>query len=261
MLMGSGAKGLRLGVFGVLAAAAAWAGPRGEAVQGPVVFVVPAREAVVRLAMDMTSLRSSYVISYQAIQGSDTPLIHTWDGASRSWIETNIEDYGAGARFSRVPSTAFFMGTETEFPAKLEDYAGWAAHKVRLANLNVVPCLNAFHEVLNFAPSEWRWLARRYDLDLKDNNVERRRYGRYGPPGQPAAGALPPGSEPMPNEQGSVIMAVPPAEEPPPLAQPPVEPVTVDVPVPEAAVVATPTPPPEPVPEAGPAPVTVPPVK
>lgn len=269
MAMGSGAVGLRVALIGALttAAAAAALAPKGGG--EPVAIVVPAREAAVRMAFDMAALRPSYLVSYQVRPGAEPPWLHVWDAAARRWIETNLEAYGAGANFGGMPRTAFFLGTETEFPPQLDEYAGWAVRKVRLTTLNPMPCLNAFHEAFRFTPAEWRWLARRYNLDLKDRNEQRRRYGRYGPPGQPPPEAgMPPGAAPAPGERGTVIPAVPPMPEPPALAQPPVEP-PAQPPAPEPmaqppappAPKAQPAPPPEPAPApAAPAPIE-PPVK
>ena len=258
MAGGTGAVGFRAGLIGALAAAAAvMAAPSsGKGAPDPVTIVVPAREAAVRMAFDMAAMRPSYLVSYQARPGTEAPWLHVWDAAARRWIETTLEAYGAGANFGRMPRTVFLLGTEIEFPAQLEDLAGWADRSVRLTTLDPMPCLNAFHEAFAFTPAEWRWLARRYNLDLKDLNEQRRRYGRYGPPGQPPPEAnLPPRglATPPPSDRTAVAPFVRQAEEPQPPVQPEVEPPAQPQP-PEPApeppapkVESAPQPPPEPV--------------
>ena len=54
----------------------------------------------------------------------------------------------------------------------------------RLPKLNPVDLANGMNEVMEFSGHEWRWLADRYKLTLNDRNWERRRYGRYGKPGE-----------------------------------------------------------------------------
>jgi hypothetical protein len=147
-------------------------------------------------------------------------------------METSVEDFGLGARFAAMPRTAFLLGTEVEFPAAIEAAAAWADTKVRLPNMDVVTCLNAYDQKLHFTPSEWRWFRSRYDLELKDSNANRRRYGRYGPPGQPspdvpappAADVTAPGTVIPPVQPPMTIRDVPLADVPAPAHKPAVEP-------------------------------------
>jgi hypothetical protein len=111
----------------------------------------------------------------------------------------------------------------------------------RIASLTPVDLLNELNRDLAFTPMEWRWLAKRYGLTLTDLNAERRRYGKYGPPGskpvkpQPSAGVEMPPAAPPPAGKAlepvgapAPVFDVKPAEPPaapaasaPPAAEPP----------------------------------------
>jgi hypothetical protein len=156
----------------------------------PSLLVVPARQQAVELAFDMARMRSVFLVSYQQDEEDAAPFMHIWDSTRRQWLETDIERYREAVHFSVTPATVFLLGTPKEFPAVLQEASGWAETVVRMENLSPADLINQLDSHMNFSSREWRQLARNYKLKLKDSNSERRRYGRYGPPGSKTA--LPP---------------------------------------------------------------------
>ena len=150
--------------------------------QGPYLLVIPARKQAVELAFDMARMRSVYLISYQQRQDA-SPFMHIWDASRRQWLETDAERYSAAVHFTVKPSTVFLLGTPKEFPPVLNDASTWADVVIRMDDLSPANVLNELDRHLDFSPREWRTLARRHKLTLKDHNYMRRRYGKYGPPG------------------------------------------------------------------------------
>ncbi len=156
--------------------------------EDPVVVVVPARKQIMSLAFDVAALRPTFLISYQNLGKNVAPFMHIWDANERIWRETNPDFYHRGLHFSAAPNTVYLLGAGDEVPSTLSTQPSWAKNQVRLSELDAVSIVNAFSDSLNFSAKEWQWLARRHKLELKDLNEQRRRYGRYGPPKNAAAG-------------------------------------------------------------------------
>jgi hypothetical protein len=172
----------------------------------PVLIVTPARPNMVKWALDVSSLRSAYIVSYRNAPGRQGLMLHVWDSRGKRWVQSNLESYRAGAQFARPPAVAFLLGVEAEFPAFLVSEAPFGMRTVRIDVMDPVLFANALNHRMHFSQGEWRWLASQWGFELTDLNAERRRYGRYGPPG----------SEPRrPPEQQ------PQAPQPPPTPPPP----------------------------------------
>ena len=150
--------------------------------EDPVVVLVPARKQIMNLAFDVAALRPTFLISYQNLGKNVAPFMHIWDANERVWRETNQDFYHQGLHFAAAPGTVYILGAGDETPNTLSTQPSWAKNLVRLSELNAVSIMNAFSDSLNFSAKEWQWLARRHNLELKDLNEQRRRYGRYGPP-------------------------------------------------------------------------------
>ena len=44
--------------------------------------------------------------------------------------------------------------------------------------------VNSLDHIFDFSSREWKWLAKEHQLELKDLNSDRRKYGRFGKPGE-----------------------------------------------------------------------------
>lgn len=145
----------------------------------PVLLVIPSRYTVVEFALDITRMRSIYLVAYDKNENGDL-VLYIWDEASSGWANIDFEDFRSGAVLSRSPAATFLVSQEGQAPAGIT--SGY--ENVRnVQSLNIKDIVNALHTELRFEPSEWKRLARRYGLKLEDRNAGRRRHGRYGPPG------------------------------------------------------------------------------
>jgi hypothetical protein len=159
------------------------------------VIVVPGRPATVALALDVARMRGDVsVVLYQQIPKSTALALHTWNLKKADWDKLSLDDYSAGRIQDASPKRIILIGTEPELMSVMERSSTWG-QVTRLQTLVVVNVVNTLNDALNFSESEWRYLAKRYDLELKDLNAERRRYGRYGPPGEKVMPTLPKDSE------------------------------------------------------------------
>ena len=168
----------------------------------------------------------------------------------------SLNEYRSGSFLAGTPDQAVLVGTDASLPPSLRASPTWARAVRRIETLDVGSLINSLNEVLRFSPGEWRALAHQFDLNLQDDNAERRRFGKYGNPEaarQAPPDLLPP--QPALTEGVTVPLApvapapaqVPPSQELPAAVQKPVPPTAAEAPKPAQAE-ATPLTPPPPVP-------------
>jgi len=144
------------------------------------VVVVPARYKVMQVAFDIVTLRGVNLISYQKVPGSNDFLLHAWNPAGNVWEEVTPADLQGGVL--NTVATAV-IGTDGK---QFIDYVGrsWGGAVKLLPTFDIATILTGLDACYHFKPYEWEWLARRYGISVKDVNYEKRRYGKYGPPGK-----------------------------------------------------------------------------
>lgn len=171
-------------VVGLLTVAST-AGDAGAATAGreAAVLVLPARYSLVQLGFDMARIRTVSLISYDTDPEGGSPLVYAWSVKDDDWIPIQLEDYTSGELFA-YPARVLVFG-DSDLPEALAQSPGADFTISRERGLDIVSVVNALDKAFDFSPREWQWLAKRHRLELKDNNAERRRYGRYGPPGTP----------------------------------------------------------------------------
>jgi len=140
-------------------------------------LVVPANPAQLELAFDVADRFPAVLVSYQTRKKSDEPLLHAWNGSE--WVYLSFESYQRGDFMTRVPSRAILVGDETLLPAALVTASAWCPSVMNIPALNPAVILNSLSRVFTFTENDWRWFARRYNLELKDLNAKRRRTSWY----------------------------------------------------------------------------------
>lgn len=146
------------------------------------IIVLPARRRVVELAGQVARIKDVGLVSYSVANDPSSPLIHIWNGAE--WIQISMDDYVAGSFMSGSPKNLVVLGDNTIVPERMAVDPAWCHSVQRISSLATASLLNDLDKTLKFTPRQWRWLADRYGLSLTDQNAERRRYGRWGPPGR-----------------------------------------------------------------------------
>lgn len=200
---------------------------------GHIVVVIPARYRIVQLANDVASIRTTTIISYSGDVRDAKPTLHQWIPEAKQWTAVSIDEYQAGTLFLAPPTKLVLVGGEEHLPAVLADAPTWCQKVSRSMSLDFVAVVRALHEASSLTSAEWRWLAPRYELKLRDKNAARRRYGRYGKPGAQKTSTAPPESmDPDATEPALVPDA-------PDMSSEPVGVVTEAAPI-EAATEATP---------------------
>lgn len=152
------------------------------------VLVIPARLRVVRLAFDVAAIRQSALVTYQFYAGSPVLQLHRWDGSQ--WVALSEGDFGSGAFLGQPVRQAVFVGTKEMPESLVESSATWVPDAKVIESIDIGQLVNELNAIYRFSSAELKWLADRHDLKIEDTNAQRRRYGRYGPPGaakKPAA--------------------------------------------------------------------------
>lgn len=165
-----------------------------ESRKEPVLLVVPSQYTIVQLAFDMSKLRRDVLIVCFSEKGVKTgQSLYVWDPnpVPGKWVQTTFENYTSGDVFGVKPGKVVIVGTEKDVPAVLADTSKWCKDVSRASTLNIMELMNSLNETFKFSQTEWKWLAKEYDLKLEDLNAMRRRYGRWGKPGEKQKVELP----------------------------------------------------------------------
>jgi hypothetical protein len=190
----------------VLAAFPVQAKEQKQAPADPPVLVIPARYAFVKAAMDIEAVRPIPIVCYGV--GTNAMALNRWNAAAKAWDPITMDNLKSGAGLGKPPLAAV-MGTDVAAVASLAEVTkDWAGKAVQIPSCDLAALVNALSGPLHFTSSEWQWLAGRFNLQLKDENEQRRRYGRYGPPDQKKK------APPAPKASGSSDVVMPKAAAP-----------------------------------------------
>lgn len=154
-------------------------------VEGATCIVIPTRHTVVQFSFDLLRLRRQiYLVAQDKEIGGDATVLHVWDDSAQDWVRIGVEEYVAGTVFTQTPKRLIVVGGENDVPEELAAAPAWAEEAYQVESLDLVTLLNKFQIIFRFNEREWKWFAKRYNITFEDLNAERRRYGRYGKPGE-----------------------------------------------------------------------------
>lgn len=196
-----------------------WAGTVHAANKDKTVMVIPSRYTVIQLAYDISKLRTSTIIAYEPVENTKIPATHIWDKMANDWMKMSIAEFGSGDFPGADAEVMVIMGIDGEVPDVLVQAASWCPTIREVEEISIVDMVNTLNKNMDFSPREWKWIADKYRLKLKDKNAKRRRYGKYGPPGQ---------ETPEPSKKPDKVMRIPMPE---PAGEPvkPIEPVKPEI--------------------------------
>ena len=149
-----------------------------------ILMVVPSRPTAVRFAFDIEAIRKVTLVSYGGETEKGEQLLHTWDAEAKKWVYITLDEFSFCQFLSNVPDTLIIIGSDKDMPEMIVNSAPEAGETIRILSINPMPMANRLNEKMLFSPKEWRVLAKRHGLTIEDLNEEKRRYGRYGPPGK-----------------------------------------------------------------------------
>jgi hypothetical protein len=189
--------------------APAWSsGMRGSSSRGYTLIVAPARYSVLQVAFDLVRRHSSVLVSYQGEGATPEPRLHVWNGTE--WVKLTMTDYREVNFLQSPPARTVLIGDQQTLPAVLVDASTWSPEVVHITALETSALVNEFGRLLNFNAAEWKWFASRYNLELRDENAERRTKSWYDQPGplrRDAAAGAPEAIEPVHAEPAETVTA------------------------------------------------------
>ena len=150
----------------------------------PTVIIMPSRYTVVQFAFDIARLRRNvYLMTYEQLASSKAPVYHVWDEKKQDWVRIELNDYMTGSIFAQTPKRVILVGSDKEIVSELSVAPSYCEGPNRIKALDVVTLVNSLNKVMDFTKSEWKWLGQRHQIEFKDLNADRRKYGKYGKPG------------------------------------------------------------------------------
>lgn len=150
-------------------------------------LVVPSHYTSVQVAFDVAKLRRNIMmVSFSELGVKTGQALYIWDSTASAWAKLTFADYGSGNVFAVKPGRVIIIGSEKDVPPVLGEVTSWCSDVKRIPTLNIMEVFNSLNESFHFTTPEWKWLAKTYELKLEDKNAERRRYGKYGKPGERA---------------------------------------------------------------------------
>ena len=147
---------------------------------GLTMVVMPARYSVLQVGFDLFNRFPVVLVSYQGDATTESPLIHAWNG--EEWVKVSQEDYASAAFLQETPGRVILVGDEKLLPPAMGGAAAWCPRVETVADIDTAALVNALAKPLSFSQADWKWFAKRYNLDLEDHNAARRTTSWYDRP-------------------------------------------------------------------------------
>ncbi len=144
------------------------------------VLIVPARPAVIQLALDLAKMRDITIVSFRGAANSSAPLTHVW--TDNGWQYVSFDDFCALRFVGKAPGTAIVIGDDQTVPKALLQGMAWPSRIERLQTLNAADLINALDPYFKFSSREWKRLADAHGLKLEDVNASKRDFNPYSVP-------------------------------------------------------------------------------
>jgi hypothetical protein len=132
--------------------------------------VVPRTDESVKLGLDIAGKFPTLLVSYKA--GSNGQIsLHGWTGSQ--WVNVSLEDYAAGNFFRTGPDSALLvMDDENVLPEALVPPVDWCTGVYSISTTETRPLLHLIGQYYDFNYADWKWFAKRYDMDVAAINPE-----------------------------------------------------------------------------------------
>jgi len=150
--------------------------------RGFTLIVCPARYTVMQVMFDVLKQRDAVLLSYQGEASTQHPLLHYWTGTA--WNGLDVHELGE-LRFLRgTPARVVMVGDDSLLPVTIKDSLAWLPERTIVTAMDHAGLLNQLDPVFHWSSREWSWFAKRYNLNLQDENREKRNqswYDKSGP--------------------------------------------------------------------------------
>lgn len=134
-------------------------------------LVVPERYNLLQVAFDLVEKRPIILVSYRGDATTTEPGLFAWSG--QHWIHVSFDDYRRGEFLRADPTQVVIIGDTATVPASLVEASGWGGRVMNVPYMESDEVLNALGRTFEFSPREWRWFARRYNMEIEDLRADR----------------------------------------------------------------------------------------
>lgn len=171
--------------------------PFAQAELDRLVLAVPARHMLVNLAFDLADMHPQDldIVCYSQAATEEGIHLECFDRVSWRWRTLDMETWQHQGTFRPGARRMVLVGNDAT--AQRLRVTSWATRIQQADGTQPHEVANAVHRELRLSRPQWQRLAKTHGFKLEDRNVERRRYGRYGPPGGPRASRERPTPEPL----------------------------------------------------------------
>ncbi len=174
MNMGIKPLGLVMGVLLLLAGSVLARAPEPRTLS---LLVVPERFNVIQISFDLIDKRPIALVTYRGDARTERPALHAWTG--ERWLPIPMDEYEGGLFLLEQPARIILVGDDRQLPRSLIEASDWGPVVMSIDTTEPDELLNALGRLLDFSRSEWRWFARRYNMEIEDISPERETISWY----------------------------------------------------------------------------------
>lgn len=132
--------------------------------------MVPREDAMIRLGMDIANKYPTLLISYK-LGANRAVSLHGWTGSE--WVNVGLDDFQAGKFFKKGPDTALVVEKAgIAVPGKMLPSPDWCDSAAKITTTEERPLLHLVGQYYDFSFKEWKWFAKRYNMDMDAINPE-----------------------------------------------------------------------------------------
>ncbi len=177
---------LLLACFAAAVVAASWMPVNGAGLwdKGYSLIVVPARFSVIQFMFDVIDQRPGVLVSYQVDERRPDagPVLHVWNG--QEWLPISLHDFRELNFVQQTPTRVILVGGTDLVPADIRDAVSWMPEMIELRDMANASMLNDLDPAMQWKRTEWKWFAKRYNMQIEDEAAAYRQsswYDQQGP--------------------------------------------------------------------------------
>ena len=153
-------------------------------------LMVPREEETLRVGMDIANRFETMLVSYK-LGANNAVSLHGWTGSQ--WVNITLDNFQKGDFFRQGPDTALVVRKDgVPMPAKMLPPADWCDSASMIMTTELRPLLHLAGQYFNFSYKDWKWFAKRYNMDMDAINPDQlnvawyhRRMGEHLTPRDP----------------------------------------------------------------------------
>lgn len=138
--------------------------------------VIPERPNLIRVSFDLIAQRPVALVAYRGSETGES-VLHAWTGSQ--WVQISLDEYRGGNFLIKQPTRIILIGGERLLPIDLVEASNWGPLVMSVDATETDAFLNAMGRLYEFSSAEWRWFARRYNMDIEDVTQERDQISWY----------------------------------------------------------------------------------